>query len=25
VVVYEAVSEWLRSAWPFATVRYAAR
>jgi len=25
VVLYEAVSEWLRSAWPFATVRYAAR
>jgi hypothetical protein len=25
VVVYKAVSEWLRSAWPFATVRYAAR
>ena len=25
VVVYEAVSQWLRSAWPFATVSYAAR
>ena len=25
VVLYEAVSVWLRSAWPFATVRYAAR
>jgi hypothetical protein len=25
VALYEAVSQWLRSAWPFATVRYAAR
>jgi hypothetical protein len=25
VVLYEAVSQWLRSAWPFATVSYAAR
>ncbi len=25
VVLYEAVSEWLRSAWPFATVSYATR
>jgi hypothetical protein len=25
VVLYEAVSEWLRSAWPFTTVRYAPR
>jgi hypothetical protein len=25
VPLYEAVSEWLRSAWPFAEVRYAAR
>jgi hypothetical protein len=25
VVLYEAVSEWLRSAWPFAAVRYAPR
>jgi hypothetical protein len=25
VVVYEAVSEWLRSAWPFTAVTYAAR
>jgi hypothetical protein len=25
VVLYEAVSEWLRSAWPFAAVSYASR
>ncbi len=25
VVLYEAVSEWLRSAWPFTTVTYAPR
>ena len=25
VVLYEAVSEWLRSAWPFTTVAYAPR
>ncbi len=25
VVLYEAVSEWLRSAWPFTAVRYAPR
>src|SRR5579862_4471266 len=25
VVLYEAVSQWLRSAWPFATVTYAPR
>jgi hypothetical protein len=25
VVLYEAVSEWLRSAWPFTRVRYAPR
>lgn len=25
VVLYEAVSQWLRSAWPFTTVSYAAR
>lgn len=25
VVLYEAVSQWLRSAWPFAMVSYAAR
>jgi hypothetical protein len=25
VVLYEAVSAWLRSAWPFVTVRYAPR
>ncbi len=25
VVLYEAVSDWLRSAWPFVTVRYATR
>jgi hypothetical protein len=25
VVVYEAVSEWLRSAWPFTAVTYAVR
>jgi kynureninase len=25
VVVYEAVSGWLRSAWPFTTVTYASR
>jgi len=25
VALYEAVSEWLRSAWPFAAVRYAPR
>jgi hypothetical protein len=25
VVLYEAVSEWLRSAWPFAAVSYAPR
>lgn len=25
VVLYEAVSQWLRSAWPFTAVRYAAR
>jgi hypothetical protein len=25
VALYEAVSEWLRSAWPFTTVRYAPR
>jgi hypothetical protein len=25
VVLYEAVSEWLRSAWPFAAVQYAPR
>lgn len=25
VVLHEAVSQWLRSAWPFATVTYAAR
>ena len=24
-VLYDAVSEWLRSAWPFTTVRYAPR
>jgi hypothetical protein len=25
VALYDAVSEWLRSAWPFATVRYSPR
>jgi len=25
VVLYDAVSEWLRSAWPFTAVRYAPR
>jgi hypothetical protein len=25
VVLYEAVSEWLRSGWPFTTLRYAPR
>jgi hypothetical protein len=25
LALYEAVSEWLRSAWPFAAVRYASR
>jgi hypothetical protein len=25
VALYQAVSEWLRSAWPFAAVRYAPR
>jgi hypothetical protein len=25
VVLYEAVSQWLRSAWPFAAVSYAPR